>query len=263
MDFHDPTLFLTAVSMHGLDSASSFAERRGAREDSDRWRAASNQLRAALASHTDHSEMNNERTLAVGVSPTFTYVDTPEFRAALESRWAATRDEAGSFRTTPLWTYFDLAHARQWLALREPGRAWATLEYFWASSPHPGLYTLWESNFEQNGFDIWPRLRGWMRPPHVTPHYWASGEMIMLQTAMLAAMDRSGGREVIMIGAGVKPDWLAEPMHARGLVTERGRVDWQWSERTMRVMLEHPVEIALGPAFPADARIEISIAVEE
>lgn len=257
MDWHDPYLSLTAISLHGLQEAAFLASRRGDAADAERWSAAAEALHATWREHADDPEMNNERTGVVGLSPTFVAAGLPEFEAALERRWAETRDETGGFRERPLWTYFDIAHARQWAALGRPDRAWATLEYFWASALHPGLYTLWESDHEEGQIGFWRSVRGWSRPKHVTPHYWSSAEMILLQTEMLAAADRTPGAEAIVIGAGVPPEWLSQSMSAQGLITELGRVDWRWEDSVMRVRAPEGVALRLGPAFPEEARIVV------
>jgi len=255
MDWSDPTLFLTGVSLLGLEEAADMAARRGDTANPERWRQAAARLREAWRANASGAELSNPRTLMIGLSPTFAAAGLPAFEAALARAWDAARDEHGGFRNRPLWTYFDLAEARQWLMLGRADRAWATLDYFWDNAVHPGLYTLWESDHDEGDFRLWHGVRGWTGPRHVTPHYWTSAEMLLLQAAMLAYVDRTPGREALVIGAGVRPDWISRPMEVRGLATEWGRIDWRWDGQTMRVRAPAGRAIRLGAAFPQTARI--------
>jgi hypothetical protein len=142
-----------------------------------------------------------------------------------------TRSPTGDFTERPLWTYFELAKARQWLRLERPDRTWQTLEYFWKQSPAPGLFTQWESDKEEHSFDRWVRSRGWANPRHVTPHYWSAAEMILTQAAMLAYVDN----DTLVIGAGVPQSWLSKPLRVTGLITDVGPVSWSWDGRGLHV----------------------------
>jgi hypothetical protein len=172
----------------------------------------------------------------VGLDPSNAASGSRIFAEALESNWRLTRTETGDFKERPLWTYFELAKARQWLWLNKPERASSTLDYFWAQSPALGLFTQWESDKEENSSHRWNRVRGWLTPRHVTPHYWSAAEMILTQVAMLAYVDR----DTLVIGAGVSEAWLAAPLKVDGLITGVGPVSWRWDGRELRVSLCDP-----------------------
>ena len=117
----------------------------------------------------------------------------------------------------------------QWVLLGEPDRVWQNLEWFWSEQTSPGLYTWWEGTGEENSFHLWEGVRGWTKPPYVTPHYWTAGEILALQVEMLAYVDESGPEPVLVIGAGVPRSWLTRPLTVRGLPTCLGTVDWTWT----------------------------------
>jgi len=140
--------------------------------------------------------------------------------------------------------------------LDRPDRVWKHLQWFWDHQTSPGLYTWWEGTGEENTFRLWEGVRGWVAPPHVTPHYWTAGEVLALQVDMLAYVDRSSPEPVLVLGAGVPAGWLDKPMHVAGLPTCLGPVDWHWRDGTMTVTLPRPdVKIRLGAAFPPDSKL--------
>ena len=147
----------------------------------------------------------------------------------------------------------------QWVLLDQPDRAWRGLEWFWNEQTSPGLYTWWEGSREENTFHLWELVRGWVSPPHVTPHYWTAGEVLALQVDMLAYVDESGTEPVLVVGGGVPEAWVGKPMHVRGLPTIVGRVDWSWEGGRMQVTV-HGVRPRgrIGSAFGSEARIEVN-----
>jgi hypothetical protein len=260
MDWQFPLLFVNAVSYRGLEDAAAFAERMSHEQDAQRWRETAGRLRQAWERtlHSSSAERANPRTTASGLWPTFAAPDRRAFRDVLEAAWSSDRDSSGGFRGYPRWTYFDLAQAHQWLYLGRPDRVWSTLEWFWKASPAPGLYTLWEGSGD-GAFKLWRGVRGWIAPTHITPHYWASAEMLLLQAAMLAYIDpeRDGG--TLVVGAGVPAQWLTTPLTVAGLFTRAGRVDWTWNDGVLRVTVDRPpAHVVPGPAFPEGARLEVA-----
>ncbi len=133
-------------------------------------------------------------------------------------------------------------------------RAWQTLRWFWDHQASPGLYTWWEGRGEENTFGHWEQVRGWVDPPHVTPHYWTAAEMLLLQLDMLAYGNPAGE---IVIGAGVRPEWISRPVSARGLLTRFGPLEWFWDGKGMGVKVSGKAAVRLGPAFPPGAAVEM------
>ena len=135
---------------------------------------------------------------------------TGPYQQDLEAHWNKLREEQGGFRETPLWTYFDIAEAHQWLFLGRPECTWLTLHWYWDHQVLLGLYTWWEGSGEENTFHLWEQVRGWLKPPYVTPHYWTAAETLLLQLDMLAYVDESkGGAPSLAVGAGIPPDWCS------------------------------------------------------
>ncbi|MGZ8915492.1 MAG: hypothetical protein ACXW1Z_20590 [Methylobacter sp.] len=255
MDWHFPLLYVNGVSYRGLMDASRLAARRGERERAQRWRSAAESLRRAWNRALTSPEQDNPRTLISGIWPTFVVAEEARFERALNQAWELERTGEGGFRQRPLWTYFDLAQAHQWLYLARPERAWSTLKWFWKESPAPGLYTQWEGKGGNEG--EWTQVRGWVNPPPITPHYWAAAEMLSLQLAMLAYYDARPEVDSVVIGSGVPSSWFNHPMRVSGLITAAGRIDWEWSGDTVAVHVEgNPVKVRLGPQFPAHTRLK-------
>jgi hypothetical protein len=184
------------------------------------------------------------------------------FQTALDRRWTQLHDSAGQPRTWPLWTYFDLAEAHQWLLLGAPDRAWQVLTWFWEHQSSPGLYTWWEGDDEGNTLGWWAYTRGWLEPKTVTPHYWTTAEMLLLQLDMLARMEHDGrdGEPVLVIGDGLPREWLAHPVGVRGLRVAGRTLDWSWATGRLTATVHGaPLRVRAGAPFPRSTRLDVSI----
>ena len=163
----------------------------------------------------------------------------------------------GEPREWPLWTYFDIAEAHQWLPLGRPDTAWSTLRWFWHHQTSPGLYTWWEDKEEGNSYGLWRNVRGWVDPKMVTPHYWTSAEVLLLQLDMLAMPVPGRQGPALVLGAGVPRGWLTDSLGVRGLRVLGRTVDWTWDRRRVRARVSGaPIELRLGPSFPPGTRLE-------
>ncbi len=260
MDWHRPLLYVNAVSYRGLISAAKLATRVGRDAEAEAWRGRAGLLREAWAKALSTNEAGNERASTCGLYPTWVATDREAYRTALAAQWNASHTADGSFRSRPLWTYFDLARAHQWLVLGEPGKTWSDLHWFWANPAAPGLYTWWESNGEENTFGRWETVRGWVQPPYVTPHYWTAAEMILLQLDMLVCLDESEPQPALIVGAGVPSEWLDRSLSVEGVSTRLGRVDWTWNKKRLTVRLHGPkvkLDVKTGPAFPGGTEVRV------
>lgn len=261
MDWHQPLFYVNGVSVLGLREAARLAARIGREEEARAWGAACEELtaawRAALRRHGPASpEALNPRTAIIGLWPA--EVAEPEpYRAVLEARWAATRSPDGrDFLAFPPWTYFDLAEAHQWLRLGRPDRVHATLDWFDRHQPTPGLHTFWEGTGEENSFRQWRHVRGNLAPRGVMPHYWSAAECLLLSLSMLA-YSVPGPPARVVIGAGLLPAWLAQPIAVRGVGTAAGPVAWRWDPAGLLAVAAPPsLAVEPGPAFPPATRIE-------
>jgi len=259
MDWHRPVLFINAVSYRGLLQAAGLAERAGRGAEAGQWRRGARDLRQAWNQAFALPAYENERNYICALYPTWVAADAGFFREKLEAFWRAARDSQGQLKRMPLWTYFSVATAHQWVLLGDPDRAWNDLRWFWAHQASPGLYTWWEGSGEENTFGRWASLaRGWVKPPHVTPHYWTAAEMLLFQLDMLAYVDESNDEPVLMVGAGLPKEWLDQPLAAEGIGTRLGRVSWEWSEGRMKVTVRgRPCQVKLGGPFPEGTPLQV------
>lgn len=261
MDQHKPILYVNAVSYLGLREAATMAERIGRPADALRWRAKAAELGEAWGAAFKPPESKNERTFICGFWPTWVAASYKEaYLQGLRESWTEKRNADGGFLRTPLWTYFDIAEAHQWLYLNRPDHVWATLRWFRDHQASPGLYTWWEGENGETGYHGWERVRGWIKPPYVTPHYWTAAEMLLLQLDMMAYVNKSEGTPTLIIGAGIPADWLNQPMSAKGLTIQEGQVDWRWDTKQMHVTIrsKKKMNVQLGVAFPGDTPLHVA-----
>lgn len=259
MDFGRPVLFVNAVSYRGLLDAAAIADRTGHNDEATRWRTVAERLRGAWEAAFVPPESENDRTFAASLWPSgIGYGIASKVRAGLERRWQLVRTADGDLREQPLWTYFTLAEAHQWLFLGDTDRVLPTLRWFWSHQASPGLYTWWEGL--DNSFYDWNRVRGWVRPTYITPHYWTAAEMLLLQLDMLG-YEPPVSEPSLVIGAGVPREWLKQPLRIQQLSLRSGRLDWAWDGDAVSIQTSwqiDPRNVRLGAAFPRDASIRIT-----
>ncbi|MGH8657972.1 MAG: hypothetical protein ACREV4_05715 [Gammaproteobacteria bacterium] len=264
MDYQRPVLYVNAVSYSGLLGAAWFAERMEQHAHAERWRRQAEALRVAWERYFGARgiEETNDRTYISALWPTGIADRSKDtLRQVLDNRWQKRRDERGGFRgQRPLWTYFEIAEAHQRLYLNQLDPLWDTLDWFWANQSSHGLYTWWEGDDEGNTFFGWHAVRGWVKPPYVTPHYWANAEMLLLQIEMLAYWHDTANRPILVIGGGIPRAWLSEDMRVAGLSTPFGTLDWVWTGGRLVATIHGPpadIDLRLGTAFPSDSRPEL------
>ena len=251
MDWHRPILYVNAVSYLGLMRASEMADRLKYTSHSTLWRSHAQEIKQAWARAYQSPDAQNDRTYICGLWPTWIVSDATGYESSLYQRWNQKFDEKNQYRRRPLWTYFELAEAHQWLYMNRPDRVWNLLNWFIHNQSSPGLYTWWESDGEENSYNQWEKYRGWVKPNGVTPHYWTAAEMLLLQLDMLAAVDEYSVTPVLVIGPGIHPDWLKAPMQIRNLYTRIGLVDWSWDGRRVQVVIRgNKCPVRLGANFP-------------
>ncbi len=261
MDYHRPILYINAVSYRGLIDAALLADRFCHPVEAAHWRTYALLLQRAWGKAFRFPETTNDRTYISALWPT--WAATPHTNILIQNltaRWMKQRDIEGGFCDTPLWTYFKIAEAHQWLYLGFHQQVWMTLRWFWDNQASPGLYTWWEDNGEGNTYDGWNQIRGWVNPRHVTPHYWTTAEMLLLQLDMMAYVDESVNEPILVIGSGIPREWLNQDMKVQGLSTIIGYIDWIWRDQEMYVVVKNyqsTVKVRLGAAFPSNTPLRV------
>jgi hypothetical protein len=259
MDGHRPLLYVNAMSYLGLRRASAMAGRLGDAPSAHRYASRAEALRAAWLRANHPPDSDNDRTYISALWPTWIGASQRDtIRARLGARWDKDRTADGGYRQLQEWTYFDFAEAHQWLALGESARMWTTLRQFWDHQVSPGLFTWSEGHGEENSFGLWENVRGWVDPPHVTPHYWTAAEALLLQLDALAYVDDSEATPVVVVGAGVEAAWVSQPLSASGVGTRLGTIDWSWRDGILDVTIHGATAaVRAGAAFGAHPVVHV------
>lgn len=261
MDHQRPILFVNAVSHRGLLEAAKLAVRLGHEQEARGWITTAEQLKKAWENAFTPPWSDNDRTYISALWPSWVATEKRQDLATFaDARWKTRHDRAGDYNKVPLWTYFELAEAHQWLFLGRQDRAWSTVKWFWDHQSSPGLYTWWEGEGEENSFGRWTRVRGWVDPPHVTPHYWTAAEIALLQFDMLAYIDEGGSEPTLIIGGGIPTEWLSKTMDVRRLRVGSLFIDWHWNGKAMKATIrgENQLKARLGSGFPSEAQLELT-----
>lgn len=261
MDHHRPVLFVNAISYRGLVEASQLADRLRHVDDARHWALTADKLKKAWEAKFAPPLADNDRTFISALWPSWVAAaKLPDLELLADRRWHARHDKMGAYTAAPLWTYFELAETHQWLFLDRLDRTWATLNWFWDHQSSPGLYTWWEGKGEENSFGRWTRVRGWVTPPHVTPHYWTAAEMALLQMDMLGYLDERDGEPVLVIGGGIPQQWVNHEMDVRKLRVGNVLLDWQWNGQSMTAVIhgERRMKVKLGTSFPATSDLTVT-----
>jgi len=248
MDWQEPVLFVNGFAWRGLEDAAQFADRIGAPADATRWREAAQRVRAAWRRKFRGERLQNQRTTASLLWPT---------RVAAQERRLVQRalaaDATMTYARRPEWTYFEVARAHQYLVLGDVEGAWTRINSLMGMSAFADLGVLWEGR--GGGSTAWRNYRGWVHGPPIMPHYWSAAELMLFGIEGLAFVDETPERS-LMIGAGIRREWLGRPIAVDGVGTLVGTVDWRWDGRAITVVLDDAdIPLHVGPAFPAETRV--------
>ncbi|MBI4977029.1 MAG: hypothetical protein HZC28_06070 [Spirochaetes bacterium] len=261
MDLHYPALYINAFSYRGLMQAKRLADVLGKPKEADEFTQLAQKIRNAWLAHFEDKEYYNERTFMSALWPTWVIdTDFAPFQNAIASRWEKIQKH-GTYPTRPLWTYFTAAEAHQWLFIDRPDYVWKTLEYFFRNQCSPGLFTYWEGKGEENSFGGYENIRGWVNPPHVTPHYWTAAEMLLLQIDMLTYVNEAGDEPVLVIGGGVPSSWLKHTLTVNGVNTSVGKVDWMYRNNRIDVRIHgtKKCRVRAGTGFSEFTEIHVTM----
>jgi hypothetical protein len=261
MDLHFPVLYINAVSYRGLIQAARLANVLNKTAEAGQYIQKAKEIQTAWMNAFPNKEYNNERNFMISIWPSWIInKDFAPFTKSIEEEWTASRDGKGYPKNRPLWTYFNVANAHQWLFLDRTDRVWNTLNYFWDNQCSPGLYTYWEGNGEENSFKTWDNYRGWLKPKYVTPHYWTASEMLLLQLDMLVYIDESGNKPEIVVGGGIPENWMNQEMNVENFTTKAGTICWNYKNNLLKVTVKGSKEkykVRVGSSFQKNAKINI------
>ena len=253
------------MSYRALLDAAKLADRVKQPQEAQRWRAAADRLQAAWQKKFHPYFTKLDQTYTTGLWPSWLAASNQQaFTEKLQKHWDASYDAQGAPLEQPEDTFFNVAEMHQWLLLGRSDRVWPTLQWFWNHQASPGLYTWWGQASNPNGIltpqnlSQWARVRGWIDPPHITPHYWSAAEMALLQLDMLTYLDPSSRSPNLVIGAGIPKEWLNQPIRVNGLLVDGKVVNWAWDGQQMRVELQGDrLPIKLGAAFPPNTPVQV------
>jgi len=259
---HSVTLnpLANAISYRALLNAAALGDRLNQPTAAKRWRSEAEQLQLKWQEHSQQEVSS----LTDGLWPTWIAAsEQTRMAEGLEQYLPALPNESELVQPPSQTPQHDLATAHQWLYLGQPDRVWQTLNGFWQHQVSPGLYT-WAVHRQELGLtpehlSQWHRVRGWFNPSQITPHYWTVAEMVLLQIDMLAYLDRSAPSPTLVLGAGVRKDWLSQPLSVKGLRVAGQMVNWAWDGKQMTVEVTgDPPTIRLGSVFPAGIPIKVT-----
>ncbi len=256
MDHHYPLYWVNAFAYMGLKRAAECAAELN--EDGSLYAAEAEGLREALHRHVPHPKTGfgtNERDVVAAIWPCeWSSADDEPVRGVFNSWWNTTRCPSGVYNPEPLWTYFPVGEAHNYLLLGQRERAWQTMEWYFANQSAPGTYGWPEGERDENSaLLMWQKTRGWDRMHFVTPTGWTLSEMFLLLRDCLV---REEG-DTLVLGLGVPAGWLDKPFAVANLPTHFGRVSYRYvpEERTVAVNVERSVPGGIRGAFPGDVRI--------
>jgi len=267
-----------SINYRALLDAAALADRLNNRESAKLWRSQAEKLKAAWQKDQPITQANQQPKSKIK-SPEFSaFTDglwpsgiAEGDRAALtqvfQKRWAGLKDNSGAFSPASQSIQTNIAEAHQWLLLDQPEWVWQALQWTWQNQASSGLYT-WSGdrllqlsdNALPKSFSQWQRLRGRVNSTQLTPHYWTSAEMLLLQLDMLTYVDRSTTPSTLIIGAGIPQDWLSKSISVKGQLIDGNLVDWAWDGKQMNVQIKgENLLVKLGSAFPRETQLKLEI----
>ena len=271
-----------SISYRALLNAAALADRLKQPESAKLWRSQAEKLKAVWQKDNPISTQANQQPKSKAPQPQFSAftdglwpTDIAEGdRAALtqvfQKRWAGLKDKSGAFKPASPSIQTNIAEAHQWVLLDQPEWAWQALKWTWQNQASSGLYT-WSSDRDElsdkalpKSFSQWQRMRGRVNSNQLTPHYWTSAEMLLLQLDMLTYIDRSTSTSTLIIGAGIPKDWLSKSISVKGQLIEGNLIDWNWDSKQMNVQIKgETMKVNIGSVFSDGTPIKVEILPKE
>lgn len=254
MDNHFPILYINALSYRAFIQASRLATKLNKPDVAQQCVTKANTIKPAWINAFGKPKYDNERNFMISVWPS--WIVNKDFKPFVDKIEEQRKDlwSDGAPKARPLWTYFTVSEAHQWLFIDRIDRTWETINYFWNNQCAPGLYTYWEGDGEENTFRQWENYRGWLNPKYVTPHYWTASEMTHLQLDMLVYIDESKDEFEVVVGGGVPQEWIGKDMYVKNYRTKAGVVSWEYKGGKLSVTVNGAAKkfkVRAGTSFVA------------
>jgi len=281
MDFFYPIFYCNSFCYLGLRRAAICAEALGLSEDVKRYGDAAKKIRKALLDYVpgrfarvqERSSFYDEcHPSDEGKEEAFNQHDTSS--AFYPGGWGDVTDERlikeydyywnnalcpnGKQVHEQLWTYMEIGDARNRLIIGERERAWSIIDYYLDNHNCPGLYTWHESWKDENTlFLAWEKVRGWDRPPFVTPHGWSGSLMLGTIRDIMVREDDEGN---IYLGIGIPESWMNKPFSIENFPTYYGEISYSYDpkEKTINVVMNKTAECRIIPKFPSEVTVAIT-----
>lgn len=249
----------------GLREAAYAAETLGHSADTAEFLAEADDLQAALKAFVRVNPVffTHERTTNSLLWPTRAWAsDLNAIRGPFEEWWQKNRGDGEEFKAEPYWLYFEASQAHNALLMGQRERAWQVLEYRLCHQDLPGLYGWREggngvgTDNATRGVTLIPFLRGCQTYDSITPHGWSQAEMWLLQRAMLIEEWPVGGKDGLLLFAGIPGHWLKSGSRVafEGLPTWYGRasasLEVDDSGKKVHVRLS-----GIQPGIPVEVRL--------
>lgn len=206
MDWHRPLIWINAFSYLGLHGTAQLATAIGYEEDARHFEQEAEELRQALHIYGIEQFGKNERDTVCAFWPTGAFSRQKEaFRDYFEHWWQRVRLQGrGEYRPEPLWKYFEIGQAHNYLYLGERNRAVQTVNYYLKHHDVQNLYGWLEDDHDIA--EHWSQIEGWYKQPSRQPHGWVAAELFLLLRDMLLYEDE----QTLIIGSGIPQLWLQE-----------------------------------------------------
>jgi hypothetical protein len=265
------------ISYRALLDAADLADRLRQPDAAKIWRSQAEKLKAVwqkdnpISTQTDNQQPKSKFKLPEfaaftdGLWPSgIAEGDRAALTQAFQKRWASLKDKSGAFSPASPSIQTNIAEAHQWLLLDQPEWVWQTLKWAWQNQASSGLYT-WSSDRSElsdkalpKSFSQWQRMRGRINSNHLTPHYWTSAEILLLQLDMLTYINRSTNPPTLVIGSGIPKAWLNKPFSVKGQLIEGNLVDWAWDGKQMNLQVKgETLGFKLASVFPNGTQLKV------
>lgn len=244
MDWHRPLIWINAFSLLGLSAMAEIAGLLGYIDEAELYHQEARELHSALREYARTHFGDNERDFVCAIWPTRAFA-AQEVSQPYEIWWQKTRlKENGEYKPEPLWKYFELGQAHNYLLLGERAKTLQTVNYYLDHHDVQNLYGWLEdsSDIAEN----WSQIEGWYKLPSRQPHGWVSSEFFLLLRDLWLYEDG----ETLVLGQGMSAEWLQQGSNLQilNMPSAFGPVDF-------KVFLPEINKIELEVAFHAAGRL--------